>query len=234
MEVLVTLPYWGNLFWWAYIWRAARIWIDPWMHFEKQSCINRTYVLTGNGPYRLTVPLRQRGRSRTPVVALQIAEEHSWRHRHVRTILSAYRNAPYYPWLVGQIRRIYGYVRACLWELNREIFFFCLDVLSYRGEVGYTGRFVPWGGVEGGRSPVDLRRALGFVPCARPFVTGDLPSYWQLFPPSSGGFWANLSILDGLFMLGEALPEYLDRLFPFVEKAVHFAWEREKEEDSGG
>ncbi len=223
MEVLVTLPYWGNLFWWAYLLQAERIWIDPWMHFEKQSCVNRTYVLTGNGPYRLTVPLRQRGRSRTPVVALQIAEEHGWRHRHARTILTAYRNAPYYSWFADWIHRVYRRARVCLWEFNREIFLFCLDVLNYSGSISYTDRFIPRVGEEAtcSDSIVDLRYSGLFLPCPRPFLADDLPSYWQLFPPDSGTFWANLSILDGLFMLGEALPEYLNRLFPFVEKDVH-------------
>ncbi len=205
--VLITLPYWGSLNWWRVVVRANMILIDPWVKFKKQSAMNRTWIPTANGPLLLSVPVKQEGRSGTPLASLQIDERHNWRHRHWKTIYHVYRNAPFHELYIGFIRALYSKPWHCLFHVNYRIFVWCIDQVFSSEEAKNKKPKIEFVSFYRKFKTGSLIDACDMVtePYRRPRIikrTGK--HYMQLFPPRGDHslFWEGVSILDLLMMHG--------------------------------
>ena len=64
--------------------------------FEDGGWQNRNYILSGEGPIRLTVPVRKSGRFAQPINETAIHGT-DWRDRHLRSLAQAYGREPYWP-----------------------------------------------------------------------------------------------------------------------------------------
>lgn len=69
--------------------------IDIGENFVKQTARNRADILTANGPAGLTVPVHGYG-AKIATKDVRIDNSKNWQHRHWVSIVSAYRNSPFF------------------------------------------------------------------------------------------------------------------------------------------
>ncbi len=206
--VLLPIVYAGNSFYYALLLQAPEVLLEQHEHFEKQTWRNRCRILSANGPMDLVVPVKRKGRTRTPMKDLRIAYDDPWPSLHWRSITSAYRTAPYFEFFEDRFGELFKKRYAFLIDLNLAFQEKILEEFRVRPQFSFTERFakevpgfmdlrhlppaLPEDKAKGGsRAPVD--------------VTGPYP---QVFDERFG-FVPGLSVLDLLFNEG---PKGIDRL----------------------
>lgn len=191
---LIELHYLPSLEYFCALRAFDRVIIEKHEHFVKQSYRNRCHVLTAQGTFSLTVPLRDK-RNDLPMYAVKIDYTQKWQNNHWRTIESAYRNAPFFEFYAEELQHIIYKGHETLYSLNSELLSFCLRSshmnVSLSESVAYEK--IPANGI------LDLR---GYINAKKPYSERNLYHpipYYQVF---GNAFASNLSILDLLFCMG--------------------------------
>lgn len=199
--LLTELHYLPNIYYMAALAQQHEIHLEANETFQKQTCRNRCYVLTAQGPQRLTVPV-VRSNSSMPIAEVQIDERTKWRLQHWRTIESAYRKAPYYQEYAWAFKEVLLGEQDRLFDLNYQLLTLCLQFLQVQATIFTTKAFL----APPATGFADIRS--GF--CVKPERgTVNASSYTQLFGDS---FTDGLSVIDLLFALGPEAKAYLHRL----------------------
>jgi hypothetical protein len=94
--------------------------IDLSSNFQKQSFRNRTIILSAQGLLSLVIPVIHQGKQ--PVIYTEISYREQWVRRHIRSIETAYRNAPYFDYYWPEIAAIILKKHRLLYLLNQELF----------------------------------------------------------------------------------------------------------------
>lgn len=210
MKAPVLLPsvYGGNLLYHAFLLQAPDVRMEKHEHFEKQTWRNRCRILSANGPLDLVVPVRRKGRTRTPIKDVRIAYDDPWPSLHWRSITSAYRTAPYFEFFEDAFASLYRKRHTFLIDMNSDLQERILKAFRMDKEIRFTHRYE-----ERPDTVLDLRKRPPALPEEKrragessPIdVTGE---YAQVFDERFG-FSPNLSVLDLLFNEG---PAGVDRL----------------------
>ena len=96
MKTILPLTYLGSTEYFRCLYDGTCV-IDLYEHYVKQSYRNRCDILTAGGPASLTVHVVKGGSIRKrPVCDMRIDYSKRWQHQHWMSILSAYRNSPYF------------------------------------------------------------------------------------------------------------------------------------------
>ena len=96
MKTILPLTYLGSTEYFRCLYDGTCV-IDLYEHYVKQSYRNRCDILTAGGPASLTVHVVKGGSIRKrPVCDMRIDYSNRWQHQHWMSILSAYRNSPYF------------------------------------------------------------------------------------------------------------------------------------------
>ena len=173
--------------------------------FVKQSYRNRCYILTSHRVEMLTVPLTAR-RAGMFYRDVRIDRSRQWQVRMSRTIMSAYRSAPFYEHYASDLDVLLSSGQNFLYDLNREVLSFCLKALRWKKILTETTSYEDHrGNVPDYRGLISDREAFSSRALYRPFP------YYQVFGAS---FSPNLSLIDLLFCCGPEAGEILAKSIP--------------------
>ncbi len=172
--------------------------IDSFEHYEKQSCRNRTYILTAQGEYPLIVPVIKK-KHFTPVCEVKISYKEDWMKIHWRAIVSAYAKSPYFQYYDQELKSVLWEKPEFLLDFNTNIMKFLLQTLQLEKNILFSENYI-----EKEKLTTDFRH--------RDFIKNRAvnlsPVYAQVFDYKYP-FIPNLSMLDLLFNLGPEASLYL-------------------------
>jgi hypothetical protein len=162
--------------------------------FEKQTCRNRYYINTTNGPERLVIPLTAR-HGRPLIRDVRIDYSQKWINNHRRAIESAYRKAPFFEFYSEELFAALFNRSEFLYDLNYELMTICLRWLKsgqiLRESMAYER--VPENGIHDLRNVMDVKKPERISQYFRP------EPYQQVFGKAFAG---NLSLVDLIFCEG--------------------------------
>ena len=111
-------------------------------HFVKQTYRNRTLINTAAGPHLLTIPISGRENHMAEREA-RIDYRSPWINNHLRTIMAAYRNSPFYEHYYPELEYVLIKRHQFLLDLNQELLTLCLRWLGWQKEIKQTENYNP-------------------------------------------------------------------------------------------
>lgn len=162
--------------------------IEQWESFEKQTLRNRCTIAGVNGVQTLTVPVckvdhKQYTRD------VEISYQQHWQHIHLEALKSAYRNSPFYDYLIDEFRPAYEGRPRFLLDLNNSLNEAVMRIMDCHIPISMTAQF--------------MRENISFGE-----DNFQSKPYYQIFADKQG-FMPNLSIIDLLFNMGNEAIFYL-------------------------
>lgn len=181
---------------------ADAIYLEAHEHYQKRSYRNRAHIVGANGMQRLSIPLKKGKNQQQAIQDVQIAYHESWHKQHWQSIISAYGNAPFFPFYADDLALIYKQEYDKLWDLNYAILQLVFRLLTWDKPIQLTSEYHP----SYPDKISDIRNLI------RPnnTIVDKFPPYPQVFTERHG-FLPNLSILDLLFCQGPQANLYLSQ-----------------------
>ncbi|MCB9554678.1 MAG: WbqC family protein [Deltaproteobacteria bacterium] len=160
MKLAIMQP--GYLAWLGFFELMA--YVDRFVYFDdvqytRKDWRSRNRVKTANGPVWLSVPVKKAPRE-TLIKDIEINYEQTWLDKHLRTIEVAYRKAPYFEPLYGEIKSILESRPRLLKELDDSLIRLCMRHFSIECELTWSSelKLPP---AEKNRRIIDVCRAHG-------------------------------------------------------------------------
>jgi len=192
--------------------------------FTKRDWRNRNQIKTKDGVLWLTIPVHVKGLFTQAIKDVEISDA-SWGDKHFKTIAAAYARAPYFREYRDMLEELYRGSRSLrLSEANRRFIDAFAGLLGIRTKVSWSmDYFLPEGRVERLVALCQQAGATAYLsgPAAKDYIDpalfadagidlsymdyGGYPEYPQLYPP----FTHHVSVIDLIFSVGSAAPEYL-------------------------
>ena len=185
--------------------------VDDVSQFEKGGYSNRNVIKTPEGGQYLTIPVNLAEYKTKRLNQLKIANDLSWRRKHLRAIESAYGKARYFDKYQLNLAQLYEYSTENLSEFCRNFFEFILSEITINTKIVYASELKNTAGKKSdfvlslcknlgatsyyagilGHNYLDIQK---FKSCGIEVKFQDYKhkEYKQQF----GGFLAGLSILD--------------------------------------
>ncbi len=157
-------------------------------NFVKQTFRSRCEIYGANGKQLLSVPVEKRG-NHIPITEVRISYKEDWQKIHWRSIVSAYRNSPYFEYYLDVFQSFFETKTELLCEFNMSLHQVVMKLLKAEIKHEFTETYIS----DYGNNVLDLRNADTDFPA--------IPQYNQVFKERYG-FIPNLSILDLLFNTG--------------------------------
>lgn len=201
MEAIVLpLTYFGNIAYFHLLYTSEELWIDDREIYLKQSFRNRTQILAANAKLDLTVPVNSTKGYEITIDKIKINYDDPWQLKHWRSIVSAYKSAPFFEEFEEDIKQLVFAKHEFLLDLNLEITYKIMKLLGKEIELHFKSKE---------ELPSRTHSMLGyFKPSKMPASHSELKAYMQVFNYKFG-FIPNLSILDLLFNEGPYALSYL-------------------------
>jgi hypothetical protein len=182
---------------------AKVIYLEAHEHYQKRSYRNRAHIVGANGLQRLSIPLRKGKNQQQPIQDVQLTYHESWPKQHWQSIISAYGNAPFFPYYADELAPVFTQAYDKLWDFNLDLLRLLFRLLQWDTPLLFTDEYHR----EYPADVYDLRNQI------KPGQTTALnsahfPAYPQVFTERHG-FLPNLSILDLLFCQGPQANLYL-------------------------
>ena len=194
--------------------------------FTKRDWRNRNQIKTKDGVLWLTIPVHVKGLFTQAIKDVEISDA-SWGDKHFKTIAAAYARAPYFREYRDMLEELYRGSRSLrLSEANRRFIDAFAGLLGIRTKVSWSMDYVlPEGRVERLVALCQQAGATAYLsgPAAKDYIDpalfadagidlsymdyGGYPEYPQLYPPVTH----HVSVIDLIFSVGSAAPEYLER-----------------------
>jgi hypothetical protein len=192
-EVWLTTAYLGTYEYFRILSSAPVARLEACESYEKQSWRNRSRILAANGPLDLSIPVIRGSSPRQPVKDVRIDHGTNWQKTHYRSVESAYRHAPYWEFLIDDLRPIWEKQSRYLFDYNLEVIRTILGILRSDTQVVETDEYREPGFYGAGDfryvlHPKHQKKDTGFAPVP----------YHQVFIDRYG-FVGDLSIIDWLF-----------------------------------
>ncbi len=211
-EVLTELHYLPSIAFFQQALSADALLLDAHEHYRKQTYRNRALILTAQGPQPLTVPVLDGARAaKVRSSEIEIDYRQNWRHRHLRTLQTAYGASPYFSYYADYLHDIYAQKPARLWDLSLALLRLLLRCLRWPLPLHFTDDYLSPNVLSdlSPDSPLDRRDFLTpqrALPLPEPDSPAQRP-YPQVFGTA---FVPGLSVLDLLFMQGPAAGWFLE------------------------
>ena len=177
--------------------------IEQHENFIKQTYRNRCNILAANGLISLSIPLVKISGEKIKIADVKIDYATGWQKQHIKSIESAYRNSPFYEYLIDDLLPFYEKKHKFLFELNLQIISTILEMLEIKKEIKFTANFI-----EPNKSNLDFRNQIKPKKQAEKITQLANEKYYQVFNEKHP-FHADLSIIDLLFNLGSESYGYL-------------------------
>lgn len=109
------------------------------VQFEKNSFTNRNRIKTPSGLGWLTVPVRSSGHLSSSILNLEIANEHSWKEKHLKSIVQNYSKAIHFNTCFPKLEALYAPYDRTLIELCDRQLAFWMEVLEITTQIRRLG-----------------------------------------------------------------------------------------------
>jgi len=189
-ETVFSLPYFGNIEFFATFLHAKQPIIDLGEHYVKQSYRTRTYILGANRILPLSVPIAKMRGTKQSMDSVTISYETDWQRIHLLAIKSAYGSSPFFEYYFDEIAEILQTKHLFLKDLSLALFEHLLQLLQIDKPFKVSTQYYQGNGT-------DLRNVIQ-PKNKHPFLHQE---YTQVFSEKHG-FAQNLSIIDLLFNEG--------------------------------
>jgi len=170
--------------------------------FVKQSYRNRCYIKTTQRIEMLSVPLV--GKHHQSLFRdIRIDNTRPWAKSMWRTIMSAYRSAPFYEHYAPDLEAILSQRHEFIYDLDMDLLSFCLAALHWEKTLSETTAYTE-------ETPLQTRDLRSLITSRNDFAVRKLYKplpYYQVF---GSAFGENLSLLDVLFCKGPLASEIID------------------------
>ena len=196
--VLLSTAYLPPISYFSQLCRTGSVIFEKHEHYIKQSYRNRALVYGANGIHPLIIPVHHEGNERKPIWERKVSHDSQWQKIHWRTLVSSYRNAPYFEYFEDDFRIFYETETDTLFDFNFRLISKIAALIQLPFNPEFTTSYEPqYADTD------DLRDY--FNPSAR---RENLPTYNQVFGDRYG-FTSDLSIVDLLFNKGLETKNYL-------------------------
>ncbi|MBT8220904.1 MAG: WbqC family protein [Bacteroidia bacterium] len=183
----------------AHFQKYSLIWLEANETYQKGSFRNKTIIATSQGPLQLSIPLQKGKHQKEPIRLTRIAYDENWAVTHLRSIQTAYSNAPYYDHYFEDLESILQGRGEYLFDFSHQLLKLVISWLQIPAELKLTEKYIK----DYPRQLVDLRVI------KRQMI--DIPPYPQVHERTTG-FLSDLSIIDLIFNLGPESRTYLNML----------------------
>lgn len=171
--------------------------IDLAENYQKQSYRNRCDILGANGVITLIVPVFKKSGSKTSVKDTLIDYSKPWQRQHWISIVSAYRNSPYFDYYTDDFFSFFMRREKYLKDWNGKLQDTIFEIIGISPSIKYSDTYIVPRNEDN-----DFRHSISSKPRLRQQDDEFCPHpYYQVFSDKFG-FTPNLSILDLLFCEG--------------------------------
>jgi hypothetical protein len=188
--VLLSTAYLPNVHYLSQVINCDTIVIEKHENFVKQTYRNRCDIVTANGKLSLSIPLIKQA-DKELISDKKISYAEDWRKQHWRTIVSAYKNSPYFEFFEDEFKPFYENQFEFLLDYNTQLLQTILHILRVKKQIKFTQTF------ELNPSQVFDFRSLSDIQKNDTVIK----PYYQVFADKLG-FTPNVSCLDALFNVG--------------------------------
>lgn len=149
------------------------------------------HIKLSNRVYPLTIPVERRGK-RMPLKEKKISYQEDWRRQHWNSLISAYKNSPYFEYYAEPIRITLYRSPIWLMDLHMELLDLMVKWLTWEGDIHLSEEYFPSEYYD-----KDFRKDFDAS-------LNTLPPWFQTipYPQVFDGFHEGLSMLDLLFNEG--------------------------------
>ena len=174
----------------------SHAWLEAAENYQKQSYRNRCYILAGDGPQMLQVPVIHQ--ADMLITKVQVDYSTPWVVRTQRALDTAYETSAWYEYYRDGLFALLDRQPRTLWELNLSLIRWSLERIGIACEFSPTTSFAaPDAGEDDFRYQIHPKRPNGVLE-----EMGLQKPYYQVFRDKMGGFTPGLSVLDLLFNEG--------------------------------
>lgn len=193
-KLLLNLPYCGCIYHWAQMMASDNVLFEACSHYQRRTFRTRTIIMAANGPLAISVPV-ELDYSKTNA-QIRINYETNWVQQHLRALLSAYNNTPFYEYYADDFQNVYNQNFERIWDLNLTLMNLIASLIGIEINYAQTTSFA-----QAPSDYKDLRIAI--EPKFQSKLADNISNikYYQVFSEKYG-FVAGLSILDLLFNVG--------------------------------
>lgn len=188
--VLLSTAYLPNVHYLSQVINCDTIVIEKHENFVKQTYRNRCDIVTANGKLSLSIPLIKQA-DKELIFDKKISYAEDWQKQHWRTIVSAYKNSPYFEFFEDEFKPFYENQFEFLLDYNTQLLQTILHILRVKKQIKFTQTF------ELNPSQVFDFRSLSDIQKNDTVIK----PYYQVFADKLG-FTPNVSCLDALFNVG--------------------------------
>lgn len=194
MQVVSSLLPFAPISWWAHVVHADLITFDKAEHFEKMSYRNKYRISGANNPIQLSIPLVNGRQQRCAMKDVQIFNDGKWQVQHWRTLVSVYKQTPYWEFYEQSLQILFETPYTSLIAFNMATFRWAQQQLKLKTPFEETDKYIA-------TYPSEITDLRHIKPSKEIEQLGNFPRYYQVFEDRIG-FLPNLSILDLLFSEG--------------------------------
>lgn len=209
MEVVSSFLPFPAISWWANIINADKLLLDGYEHFEKMTYRNKFRISGANNPIQLSVPVTGGREQRKAMRDVAIHNQEKWQIQHWRTLVSVYRQSPFWEYYEPSLEVLYGNQYTLLTDFNKASILWCIKQLKLaipvNDSVSYQSAY---------NGATDLRQ----LKPAKKEALANFPKYYQVFEDRIG-FQPDLSILDLLFSEGPNTLNWMKERSPLLMNA---------------
>jgi hypothetical protein len=194
MQCLIEAHFLPSLEYFCALHRFDKIFLETHEHFNKQSYRNRCYVLTSQGPKRITIPVVAT-HQKILITNVKVDYTTRWQQNLLRKLESAYAKAPYFEHYMDDLKKEILRGHEYLYDLDVALLSMCLQWLRWELPVSGNSSFEksPPTGTKDLRDQILAKKDFG----AREFYHPH--PYQQVF---GNNFVPNLSMVDLVFCTG--------------------------------
>lgn len=183
------------------------VFIEAHEHFQKQTYRSRYRIAGPNGLQSLQVSVSKGGEHHCKTTEIKVLYHDSWPVFHLRSLDTAYNNAPYYLYYRDAVRDLMNCHFPNLWDLCKASTELSGSLCGIRKEVAPTTTYIP------SHKPEHDFRNLIHPKKPLPWDGNtELPVYHQVFSDRYP-FLTGLSILDLLFNEGPGAQTWLQNYY---------------------
>ncbi len=100
--------------------------------FSPNNAVNRARIKTAQGTQWLSVPVLRKGKGTQTIRDLKIDNVRNWRQKHWKTLLTNYRQSPYFEYYADFFETVYAKPASFLIDFNTEIIAYLQTALKIK------------------------------------------------------------------------------------------------------